>query len=113
MVRPERRVLLAGARPVRVGNASCRPEKRVADRKGRKRAGYRPDINGMRAIAVGAVLLFPGFPPLCPGGFVGVDMFFVISSFLITGIIVQGLTGGAFTTRDFTFEGFAASSRLC
>ncbi|MFP3354965.1 hypothetical protein R0K04_26820, partial [Pseudoalteromonas sp. SIMBA_153] len=41
--------------------------------------GYRPDIDGLRAVSVLAVLVFHGFPELLKGGFVGVDVFFVIS----------------------------------
>jgi peptidoglycan/LPS O-acetylase OafA/YrhL len=50
---------------------------------------YRPDIDGLRAIAVIAVIAFHFFPTLCPGGYVGVDVFFVISGFLITGILQE------------------------
>ena len=50
-------------------------------------SGYRPEIDGLRAIAIGPVMLFHfGFPAM-PGGFVGVDVFFVISGFLIGGIL--------------------------
>ena len=48
---------------------------------------FRKDINGLRAIAVIAVVLFHFNPSWMPGGFAGVDVFFVISGFLMTGII--------------------------
>src|SRR4051794_19462553 len=49
--------------------------------------GFRPDIEGLRAVAVLAVVLFHADVPGVPGGFVGVDVFFVISGFLITGML--------------------------
>jgi peptidoglycan/LPS O-acetylase OafA/YrhL len=52
---------------------------------------FRYDINGLRAIAVIAVVLFHFDSTLMPGGFAGVDVFFVISGFLMTGIIFRGL----------------------
>ena len=62
---------------------------------------YRPEIDGMRAFAVIAVVLFhAGFSTLS-GGFIGVDVFFVISGYLITTIIVSDLNAGSFTYRKF------------
>lgn len=63
--------------------------------------GYRPDVDGLRALAVIAVIGFHAFPGIMPGGFVGVDVFFVISGFLISGIILNELSQGTFTFRGF------------
>jgi peptidoglycan/LPS O-acetylase OafA/YrhL len=62
---------------------------------------YRPDVDGLRAVAVLAVLIFHAFPAVLPGGFIGVDIFFVISGFLITGIILGELKRGTFTFGNF------------
>src|ERR671912_155453 len=51
--------------------------------------GFRPDVEGLRAVAVGAVLLYHTGVPFAPGGYVGVDVFFVISGFLITGLLLR------------------------
>ena len=64
-------------------------------------AGYRPDIDGLRAIAVLAVVVFHLNKSWLPGGFVGVDVFFVISGFLITGILTRNITGGTFSFSGF------------
>jgi peptidoglycan/LPS O-acetylase OafA/YrhL len=52
---------------------------------------YRPDIDGLRAIAVVAVIIFHAFPRSLKGGFIGVDVFFVISGYLISTIIFENL----------------------
>jgi len=62
---------------------------------------YRPDIDGLRALAVAVVLIFHAFPSRLPGGFVGVDVFFVISGYLISGIILKALAEGRFTYAHF------------
>jgi peptidoglycan/LPS O-acetylase OafA/YrhL len=62
---------------------------------------YRPDIDGLRAIAVLAVVIFHCFPHVLRGGFIGVDVFFVISGFLITTLIFQNLDKGTFSFIDF------------
>ena len=62
---------------------------------------YRPDIDGLRALAVLSVLGFHTAPDLLPGGFVGVDIFFVISGFLIGTILLENLMRGSFSFAEF------------
>jgi peptidoglycan/LPS O-acetylase OafA/YrhL len=62
---------------------------------------YRADIDGLRAVAVLSVLGFHAYPEWVRGGFIGVDIFFVISGFLISTIIFQGLATSQFSFRDF------------
>jgi peptidoglycan/LPS O-acetylase OafA/YrhL len=71
-----------------------------------KRAGmpelpYRADVDGLRAIAVLAVIGFHANPSSMPGGFAGVDIFFVISGYLIASLILAGLKGGSFSFAEF------------
>lgn len=62
---------------------------------------YRPDIDGLRALAVGLVVLqHAGLGPF-PGGYIGVDVFFVISGYLISGLVVADLDRGRFSFREF------------
>jgi peptidoglycan/LPS O-acetylase OafA/YrhL len=62
---------------------------------------YRPEIDGLRAFAVISVVVFHAFPNLIKGGFIGVDIFFVISGFLITGHIFEKLDEDRFEFLDF------------
>ena len=65
------------------------------------RLRHRPDIDGLRAVAVVSVILFHAYPKLAPGGFVGVDAFFVISGFLITSLILNDLNEKRFQRGRF------------
>ncbi|HXW29114.1 MAG TPA: acyltransferase family protein [Xanthobacteraceae bacterium] len=62
---------------------------------------YRPDIDGLRGLAVLLVVGFHAFPDLFGGGYVGVDVFFVISGFLITALLLQGLEQKRFSFAEF------------
>ena len=65
---------------------------------------YYPHIDGIRALAILPVVLFHILASLCPGGFAGVDVFFVISGYLITGGILRDLKKGRFTIRNFYYR---------
>jgi peptidoglycan/LPS O-acetylase OafA/YrhL len=65
------------------------------------KSSYRPDIDGLRAIAILSVVAFHAFPQWCKSGFIGVDMFFVISGYLISGIILANLAKGSFSFIEF------------
>lgn len=66
-----------------------------------KSLSYRPDIDGLRAVAVLAVVFFHFNKEWLPGGFVGVDIFFVISGFLITGIVAKQVATDTFSFSNF------------
>ncbi len=68
------------------------------------KANYRPDIDGLRALAVLLVVIYHGFPDSLNGGFLGVDVFFTLSGFLITKIIRSDLTSDHFSLRKFYFN---------
>jgi peptidoglycan/LPS O-acetylase OafA/YrhL len=73
----------------------------MAESSSLKPLDYRPDLDGMRAVAVIPVILFHLQVPLFPGGFVGVDVFFVLSGFLITRMLVADLESGNFSLWRF------------
>lgn len=66
-----------------------------------RRPVYRPDIDGIRAVAIFTVVAFHAFPSRFPGGYVGVDVFFVLSGYLISTIIYKGLAKSDFSFLDF------------
>lgn len=62
---------------------------------------YRPDIDGLRAIAVLSVIVHHAWPAVLPGGYMGVDVFFVISGFIITALILRKLQANNFSLPEF------------
>ena len=81
----------------RQADSDSRPRKRVvppphAAERRIPRTGFRPDIEGLRAVAVTAVVLYHAGIPGAGGGYIGVDVFFVISGFLITGLLWREVT---------------------
>lgn len=77
------------------------PPQNAADTVTHRPLSYRPDIDGMRALAVLAVVAYHYAPTKFPGGFIGVDIFFVISGYLITGILLQAFQSHTFSLLDF------------
>lgn len=72
-----------------------------ATRSDEARGEHRADIDGLRAVAIIPVVLEHAGSPIFPGGFVGVDVFFVISGYLITGILRREMTNGSFSLARF------------
>ena len=62
---------------------------------------FRADIEGLRALAVLPVVAFHALPQAVPGGFIGVDIFFVISGFLITQLLLQRLDSDQYSIASF------------
>jgi peptidoglycan/LPS O-acetylase OafA/YrhL len=62
---------------------------------------YKPHIDGLRALAITSVVIYHAFPEFLSGGFMGVDVFFAISGYLISGIIFRQLAAGTFSFADF------------
>jgi peptidoglycan/LPS O-acetylase OafA/YrhL len=62
---------------------------------------YRPDLDGLRGFAILLVVVYHAFPTLRTGGFIGVDVFFVISGYLITQIVIGGLRAKRFELAEF------------
>lgn len=68
----------------------------------RTRTAVRPEIQALRAVAVGAVVLHHGWPAVAPAGYMGVDVFFVVSGFLITGLLLRDVArSGRMHLGDF------------
>jgi peptidoglycan/LPS O-acetylase OafA/YrhL len=64
-------------------------------------SNYRPELDGLRAIAVLAVVLYHADTTFCPGGFTGVDIFFVLSGYLMTSIITRDSLNNEFSLLKF------------
>ena len=62
---------------------------------------YRPDVDGLRGLAILSVVIFHIFPSALRGGFIGVDIFFVISGFLISSIILRNIDNDSFSFLEF------------
>src|ERR1035441_3229278 len=87
--------------PQEIVNEGKHKAKAARESSSNRTISYRSDIDGLRAIAVLSVIAFHFAPAKFRGGFVGVDIFFVISGFLISSVIYKELESGAFSIVDF------------
>ena len=74
---------------------------------------YRPEIDGLRALAVVAILMNHAGIDWLPGGYLGVDIFFVVSGFVITRLIMAEQASGTFTLVAFWRSGVGACAASC
>jgi hypothetical protein len=95
---PFRRVLTRRRQDPFLDKALDTPD--IAAARADRDLGFRKDINGLRALAVLGVVAFHADRALVPGGFAGVDVFFVISGFLITRIILSECAASRFSRRS-------------
>lgn len=100
------RYVTAGAQPRTTSGQTTGATDRESAGKSQKasKGGFRPDVEGLRAVAVVVVLLYHAGLSFVPGGYVGVDVFFVISGFLITGLLLREIekTGTLSITRFYS-----------
>lgn len=83
------------------------PESKVVKKKRHARLRQVKGLDGLRGLAVIAVVLYHFFPSLLPGGYLGVDLFFVLSGFLITSLLVREFrTSGRISLKDFWVRRF-------
>ncbi|HZE91532.1 MAG TPA: acyltransferase family protein [Rhizobacter sp.] len=87
--------------PLRGSQAGLPTARSAATPARQSHLAQRPDVDGLRGVAVLSVLAVHSFPQWLKGGFIGVDIFFVLSGFLITGVLLQSLESGRFSYLDF------------
>lgn len=99
--------VLAAPRPREVSGVRTAAGGKQPRKKNTARLGYVPALDGLRGLAVAAVIVYHFFGGVLPGGYLGVDMFFVLSGFLITSLLVRefDVTGGI-SLRDFWVRRF-------
>lgn len=97
----EKRLVFAGAHSLKKLEKAADPSAVLRYQNHNNASSYRADIDGLRTLAVIPVVLYHLGTPFVSGGYVGVDVFFVISGFLITGIINRELQSKSFSIIRF------------